>query len=101
MACEIWLEFECWEASAERDFFNMHIKLPDGTSYALNVWTFAYAARALEDVRDEMGPPYYSKGPDLLVEVAERESLQKIAERLVAEGQLLPVWRVTNEPIEP
>jgi hypothetical protein len=99
--CEIWLEFEHWPASAERDFFNMHIKLSDGTTYALNVWTFAYAARALEDVRGELEPPYYSLGPDLLVEVAEREPLQAIADRLVAEGRLDPAWRVPDECPEP
>jgi hypothetical protein len=52
---ELWLEFEHWVAEKDDDptddFFNMLITLPDGTEYALNVWTYKYFNRAVIECR--------------------------------------------------
>ncbi len=53
---DLWLEFEVWEPKEdddpEDDCFNMSIKLADGREYALNVWTFKFLARAVQECRE-------------------------------------------------
>lgn len=94
---EIWLEFEEWSSALSeqtRDFFNMKIKLHDGREYALNVWTFEYAQQVQSELHEEQSSPIFVLGPDLIVELADRPTLEAVAERLVQEEQLKEEWLI-------
>lgn len=94
---EIWLEFEEWTKSPSeqrRNFFNMKIRLRDGREYALNVWTLEYIQEVQDELREEQS--LFTLGPDIIVEVADRQTLEDVADRLV-EGELLREdWRVRS-----
>lgn len=78
-AFELWLEFEHWVANEQdnpyNDFFNMHVILPDGKKYALNVWTFKYLEQAQCEAKDmgEFLGGQYLLAPDLFVERLDRQ----------------------------
>jgi hypothetical protein len=75
----LWLEFEYWAeiGDPEDDFFNMQVRVDDGRSYALNVWTYKYFEKACSESREEnIGGPYLC-APDLFVD----EAGQAIARR--------------------
>lgn len=92
----IWLEFEEWVDSPPkpRDFFNMSIRLRDGRVYALNAWTFRYAQQARDELCEERSFPLFTLGPDLLVDVADRPTLEAVASRLVEQHLLKEQWLV-------
>jgi hypothetical protein len=94
---KLWLEFEEWDDTLSeqvRDSFNMTISLPDGREYALNVWTFWYAQQVPDELREEQSPPIFTEGPDLIVEVADRPTLERVAEKLVEDDRLKDEWLV-------
>lgn len=99
----IWLEFEEWVESPpeQRDFFNMKIRLRDGRAYALNVWTFRYAEQAKDELYEECSFPIFVLGPDLIVDVADRATLEAVAERLVQKQLLREQWLVSSSPPDP
>jgi hypothetical protein len=94
----IWLEFEEWQhidlSEHPHDFFNMKIRLSDGREYALNVWTLAYAGRLRDELLLEQSRPFFALGPDIIVEVADRGTLQAVAEELVRQELLREDWLV-------
>ncbi|XXX82470.1 hypothetical protein WMF30_27325 [Sorangium sp. So ce134] len=100
---ELWLEFEHWISPPDEDptdgFFNMLIGLPDGTKYAVNVWTY----KALESARREAAQQgeslfgRYLEAPDLFVERMDRPSLEAVVADMIASGRLRDSWRVASE----
>ena len=92
----LWIEFEQWQDAPPRtrDFFNMKISLQDGREYALNVWTFAYAEQVRDELREERSSPIFVLGPDLMIDVADRPTLEAVAERLIREQLLREEWLV-------
>ena len=99
----LWLEFEQWESSPsddpEDDFCNVHIGLPDGEAYALNVWTFKYLERARrEDQRTGEGlNGRYLVSPDLFVARLDRPAMEAVFADLIRTGQLKREWQVPVE----
>ncbi len=91
---ELWIEHEHFEGENVIDFFNMEIRLTNGRRYALNVWTFDYAAVARSEIE---AVPRFSIGPDLLVERADRESLESVVRTLIAEESLQPHWLLPDK----
>ena len=95
---ELWLEFEAWKgdgrAQIERDYFNMVLHLVDGRSYAISVCTFAYLRDAPEEIRKDGEGRVFMVAPDLIVESAERESLEEVAKSLIERGLLWDEWLV-------
>jgi hypothetical protein len=95
----LWLEFEHWQPTPDDDptnnFFNMIIVLEDGRRYALNVWTFAYFARAQAEERasgEALGGRYLLP-PDLFVERLDRGLLEEVVADLLRNGDLRKEWR--------
>ena len=91
MSFELWLEFEEyaeWDpAEADTGFCNVEVRLADGRSYGLNVWTFSYVATARAECRDEGVnlDGAYMEGPDLLVARLERSLLEEVVSDLIAQ----------------
>jgi hypothetical protein len=95
---ELWLEFEEWVAKAEDDpeddFFNMKIRLANGSAYALNVWTYKFLERARRDdlqSGDGLGGKYLLP-PDLFVEKLDRELLEGVVSDLIRKDRLKQEW---------
>lgn len=100
---DLWLEFEHLlpqkDDDPEDDYFNMMLTLPDGKKYALNVWTFKYLSRAVQECRvsgEHLGGSYLP-GPDLFIERLDRKLLENVVADLVAKGGLLPQWEVQDQ----
>ena len=99
-AFELWLEFEQWIPQEgddpENDFFIMHIKMPGGVTYALNVWTF----KVLEGERlDNQQQGRYLSGsylfpPDLFVERLDRPLMERVIADLIKRGYMKDEWIV-------
>ncbi len=102
---DLWLEFEHWLPQdgddPEDDCFNMLVTLASGKRYALNVWTFAFTARAEQDCRSSgecLGGAYVLP-PDLFVQRLDRALIEHIVADLIATGKLQERWEVHN-PLE-
>lgn len=110
---DLWLEFEEWLPSdgddPESDFFNMGIRLANGTSYALNVWTFKYLQQVRERSK-QIDPNFggkYLVPPDLLVERLDRKLLEEVVKDLIQNNELKDGWldngpqtQDTNQPLK-
>jgi hypothetical protein len=99
----LWLEFEHWQPETgddpEDDCFNMLIELPDGSKYALNVWTFKFLSRAIDECRtsgEHLGGAYLPP-PDLFVERLERAHLEAVIADLIHCEGLKQEWLVSEE----
>lgn len=87
---ELWLEFEHVEDVID-DFCNIRVELPDGTGYALNVWTFDYFLNALQSQSDLTWPELsvgYSRAPDLFVSALVRPTIEAAVADMLANGGL-------------
>ncbi len=100
---ELWLEFELWQSVPEfdpaDDFFNMTVKLTDGSEFALNVWTYKFLSRAITDCKESgegLGGKYLFP-PDLFVERLDRGLMEEIVSDLIARGQMKQHWLVAPE----
>jgi hypothetical protein len=92
---DLWLEFEHW-GDREDDYCNIQI-VHSGQKYALNVWTFEFASQVEKEVMEESnGPPYFTEGPDLLVQKLTRPELESVARALIVRG-LSKAWLVEDE----
>jgi hypothetical protein len=102
MTFELWLESDYWVPSDQDDpfdeFFNMQIRLATGETYALNVWTFQYFARACRDIQmtGENLQGAYLLPPDLFVERLDRKLLEEVVADLIRRGGLRHEWRVSE-----
>ncbi len=97
---DLWLEFEHWEweesHDPEDDAFNMQIRLANGETYALNVWTFKLFSRLRERDR-ESGQSLsgkYMVAPDLFVERLDRNLVTEVVRELISEHGLKTEWLV-------
>lgn len=103
---ELWLEFEEWISPPDEDpaddFFNMQIKLLNGTCYALNVWTYDFFERARREAAaaPEMLNGRYLEPPDLFVERMERSLLEQVVADLIANGGLRDSWLVPPQDLD-
>jgi len=103
LAFDLWLEFEAVdglqavpEFDHNDDFFNMTISLPDGRTYALNVWTYQFLERARRQAQEsgeELGGAYLLP-PDLFVEKLDRQLLEAIVSDLLHRRYLRDEWLV-------
>jgi|SRR5688572_31791993 hypothetical protein len=101
----LWLEFEQY---ADRypgpdddplcDFCNAQVTVGAST-YAMNIWTFAYVERARRS--DDNGhsaskPACYLLPPDLLVERLDRATITHAVQDLITTGNLPEAWLVRD-----
>ncbi|MFY0675612.1 MAG: hypothetical protein JXQ87_19640 [Bacteroidia bacterium] len=89
----VWLEFEevdpnSWDI--KNDFANIHVDLPDGRHYGLNIWTFKFLETAIEmnKKNGENLNGLYQKPPDLFVEELTRDCIERTIEDLLEKGDL-------------
>ncbi|KYG03652.1 hypothetical protein BE21_50570 [Sorangium cellulosum] len=100
---ELWLEFEHWISPPDEDltdgFFNMLIGLPDGTKYAVNVWTYKMLESARREAAQQGESLFgrYLDAPDLFVERMDRSLLEAVVADMIASGRLRDSWRVAPE----
>ncbi len=78
----LWLEFEEVDPSnwdIHNEFCNIHVDLPDGRHYGINVWTFAYFQTSIEgSLRDGKNlNGLYQVPPDLFVRELTRDCIEK------------------------
>ena len=94
---KLWLEFEevaidNWDK--ENDFCNIHVDLPDGRHYGLNVWTYKYLQTAIktdfENTENLNG--LYQIPPDLFVQELTRDCIQKTIKDLLDRGDLEQIF---------
>ncbi len=100
---DLWLEFEHWVPQEgddpEDEFFNMTVTLPEGKKYALNVWTYKYLSRAVQECRtsgEHLGGSYLP-APDLFVERLDRKLVEDVVGDLIARDGLSPQWEVQEQ----
>jgi hypothetical protein len=95
---ELWLEFEHWaradDDDPEDEFFNMEIRFSDGRTYALNVWTFKFLARARQYNREtgENLSGSYLYPPDLLIERLDRKLAVEVVKDMIGWQGLKDEW---------
>jgi hypothetical protein len=100
-AFRLWLEFEEWVAGdhgdPEEDFFNMTVILADGRAFAMNVWTYKFLSRAIQDAREsgEHLDGAYLPPPDLFVERLDRSLLEAVVSDMIAQNTLPPHCKVS------
>jgi hypothetical protein len=103
---DLWLEFEHWEwkegDDPEDDFFNMHIQLANGETYALNVWTFKFFSRLRQGYQEsgENLSGKYLVAPDLFVERLDRNLVTEVVRDLVSNHGLKIEWLVPESEEE-
>ncbi len=95
----LWLEFEWWtrdEGSTDDDAFNMQVQLQNGTTYALNVWTFKALERfhRMDQTTGENLHGQYLIPPDLIVDRLDRQIVQEIITDLLRTKQMKDKWIV-------
>jgi hypothetical protein len=107
---DLWLEFEHKEGilsipayDPTNDFANVKVTLPDGKSYALNIWTFDFMRRARYPYPYEEGvgePEEYIFPPDLFVERLDRPTLERIVSQMLLKGQMQAEWLCPNDEMD-
>lgn len=100
---QLWLEFEHWHPQEsddlEMDCFNMQITLAGGMRYALNVWTFKFFLKTVDDCREagENLNGTYLPAPDLFVERLDRALIERVVANLIADRGLRKEWEVNEQ----
>lgn len=90
---DLWLEFEELDSNdwnQKEDICNIAIKLPDGRSYGINVWTFNFLS-SIQKVNEKKGENLngtYKCPPDLLVNELTRDCIEKVITDLLQKGEL-------------
>lgn len=90
---KLWLEFEEVDSSTwdtENDFANIHVDLPDGRHYGLNVWTYKFLETAIKHDLQEKNSlnGLYIIPPDLFVKELTRKCIQQTIADLLERGDL-------------
>ncbi|MCX4024684.1 hypothetical protein H0A36_09720 [Endozoicomonas sp. SM1973] len=95
---ELWLEFEEWndEYNEVCEYFNMHVKLKNGNVYALNVWTKKVLEDSLQEDFEQSGLKYLLL-PDLVVDKANRDYLEKVVFRLISNEEMKESWLIGDD----
>ena len=97
---KLWLEFEevdpgSWDI--ENDFANIHVDLPDGRHYGLNIWTYKFFQTAINDdikKKNNLNGQYLIP-PDLFVKELTRDCIQQSIADLLKIGDLEKVLNPT------
>lgn len=90
---KLWLEFEEIEPGnwdIDNEACNIHVDLPDGRHYGINVWTYNFLQTAIDDDKKtgQNLNGLYQKPPDLFVTELTRECIQQTIEDLLKIGDL-------------
>lgn len=90
---KLWLEFEevnpgNWDK--ENEFCNIHVDLPDGRHYGINVWTYKFFETAIQhDINNKDNlDGLYLIPPDIFVKELTRDCIQKTIDDLLRTGDL-------------
>ena len=90
---KLWLEFEevapgSWDT--ENNFANIHVELPDGRHYGINIWTYKFLETAVKhDLQEKSNSNgVYIIPPDLFVTELTRECIQQAIADLLKIGDL-------------
>lgn len=97
---KLWLEFEevdpgNWDT--DNEFANIHVDLPDGRHYGINIWTFKFLETAIKldkESGDNLNGSYQIP-PDLFVKELTRECIEKTIADLLSKGNLEEVLNTT------
>jgi hypothetical protein len=86
----LWLEFENTAPSSDpsNDFANISVRLNDGRTYGINVWTFDFLKTAIEEDLKNGKSGLYQIPPDLFVKELSRDCIQKSIESLLVQGDI-------------
>jgi hypothetical protein len=70
----------------------------DGRTFALNVWTYKFLSRAIEEAREsgEHLSGAYLPPPDLFVERLDRSLLEAVVSDMIAQNTLPPHCKVST-----
>jgi hypothetical protein len=97
---KLWLEFEevdlgKWDIKNE--FANIHVDLPDGTHYGINVWTYKFFQTSINQDKESGDnlSGLYQTPPDLFVTELTRECIEKTISDLLEKGKLEEVLNPT------
>lgn len=100
MEFKLWLEFEevdpnNWDV--ENEFANIHVDLPDGRHYGINVWTYKFLETSfkLDMESGENLKGLYQIPPDLFVMELTRDCIEKTISDLLEKGDLEHVLNST------
>jgi len=100
MEFKLWLEFEevdpgNWDTRNE--FANIHVDLPDGRHYGINVWTFKFLDSLInqDEKNGENLSELYQIPPDLFVKELTRDCIEKTIANLLEKGNLEDVLNPT------
>lgn len=90
---ELWLEFENVDFSdsdMENEFANIHVDLPDGRHYGINVWIYKFLETSIEmsKANNEDLNGLYQIPPDLFVKELSRDCISKAITNLLSRGDL-------------
>jgi hypothetical protein len=90
---KLWLEFEevdpgNWDV--QNDFCNIHVDLPDGRHYGINVWTYQFLQTAIAQDKTSGNQlnGMYQVPPDLLVLELSRTCIEKVIADILNSGDL-------------
>ena len=93
MDFKLWLEFEevdpnNWDT--QNEFCNIHVDLPNGKHYGINIWTYKFLETSIKSDQDsgENLNGLYQTPPDLFVKELTRECISKTIEDLLKKGNL-------------
>jgi len=99
-AFKLWLEFEeidsgNWDIA--NDFANIHVDLPDGRHYGINLWTYKFLETSikLDMEKGESLNGHYQVPPDLFVKELTRDCIERTIEDLLTKGNLEDVLNPT------
>jgi hypothetical protein len=97
---KLWLEFEevdkgNWDA--DNDFCNIHVDLPDGRHYGLNLWTYKFLETAIQDHIDKKNNlnGLYLIPPDIFVKELTRDCIHQTINDLLSQGDLEKILNST------
>ena len=100
MEFKLWLEFEeidpgNWDIKNE--FANIHVDIPDGRHYGINVWTYEFLNTIIkaDQKSGENLNGLYQISPDLFVKELTRECIQQVISDLLKQGNLEDVLNPT------
>tara|TARA_B100000809_G_C14899208_1_gene445626 strand:+ start:420 stop:743 length:324 start_codon:yes stop_codon:yes gene_type:complete len=97
---KLWLEFEevdpgNWDT--DNEFANIHVDLPDGRHYGINVWTYKFLETSikLDMENSENLNGNYQVPPDLFVKELTRDCIERTITDLLTKGNLEEVLNPT------
>lgn len=93
MKFKLWLEFEAvdignWDK--DNEFANIHVDLPDGRHYGINVWTYKFFETSIKYDKENKNHlnGLYQIPPDLFVKELTRDCIEKAIDDLLQKGNL-------------